>query len=108
MRMDMTGATGLKVILLALTATAAIHTRGAGTPTDEAPADRSAARHPFLYAGEWDPRKPYQSMFVVREGKVTWQYSVPLRTATGGIQEFDDATMLSNWNIIFSRMSGAG
>jgi hypothetical protein len=70
--------------------------------------DHSAARHPFLYAGEWDIRKPYQSIFLVKGGKVTWQYSVPLRTATGGIQEFDDATLLSNGNIIFSRMSGVG
>lgn len=47
-------------------------------------------------------------MFIVRDGKVVWQYSIPLRTPTGRIQEFDDATLLSNGNIIFSRMSGAG
>lgn len=52
-------------------------------------------QHDFLYAGEWDMRKPQgQSMFLVRGGKVVWQYSIPLRTATGGIQEFDDATLL--------------
>jgi hypothetical protein len=76
--------------------------------TAAASTDHSATRHPFLYAGEWDTRKPYQSIFLVREGKVRWQYSVPLRTASGGVQEFDDATQLSNGNIIFSRMSGAG
>jgi len=85
----------------------ALDLRGANNSTP-APVDRSVARHPFLYAGEWDIRKPNQSMFVVREGRVTWHYSIPLRTATGGIQEFDDATMLSNGNIIFSKMSGAG
>jgi hypothetical protein len=70
---------------------------------------RGAAQHPFLYAGEWDTRKPLeQSMFIVRDGKVVWQYSMPLHTATGGNQEFDDATLLPNGNIIFSRMSGAG
>jgi hypothetical protein len=72
------------------------------------PAVNSVARHPFLYAGEWDTRKPLQSMFLVRDGKVVWQYSIPLKTETGGIQEFDDATLLPNGNIIFSRMSGAG
>ena len=42
------------------------------------------AQHPFLYAGEWDTRKPQQqSMFIVREGKVVWQYSMPLRTLGG-------------------------
>jgi outer membrane protein assembly factor BamB len=67
------------------------------------------AQHPFLYAGEWDTRKPQQqSMFIVRGGKVVWQYTMPLRSSTGATQEFDDATLLSNGNIIFSRMSGAG
>jgi hypothetical protein len=66
-------------------------------------------QHDFLYAGEWDIRKPTaQSLFLVRGGKVVWQYSIPLRTATGGIQEFDDATLLSNGNIVYACMSGAG
>jgi hypothetical protein len=64
--------------------------------------------HPFLYAGEWDTRKPLQSMFLVRDGKVVWHYPIPLRNAAGGVQEFDDATLLSNGNIIYSCMSGAG
>lgn len=66
-------------------------------------------QHDFLYAGEWDLRKPAaQSIFLVRGGKVVWQYSIPLRTATGDIQEFDDATLLSNGNIVYACMSGAG
>lgn len=65
-------------------------------------------QHDFLHAGEWDIRKSAQSMFLVRGGKVVWQYSIPLRTATGGIQEFDDATLLSNGNIVYACMSGAG
>ncbi len=66
-------------------------------------------QHPFLYAGEWDMRHPEaQSMFVVRDGKVVWKYSIPMRTLSGAIQEFDDATMLSNGNIVFACMSGAG
>lgn len=66
-------------------------------------------QHPFLYAGEWDTRKPQeQSIFIVRGGKVVWQYTMPLKNAaTGNYQEFDDATQLSNGNIIFSHMSGA-
>lgn len=71
--------------------------------------DQSPARHPFLYAGEWDTRKPEaQSMFLVRDGKVAWQYSIPMKTPSGGTQEFDDATMLTNGNVVFSKMSGAG
>ena len=70
---------------------------------------KGVAQHPFLYAGEWDTRKPEeQSIFIVREGKVVWQYTMPLHNAAGGIQEFDDATLMSNGNIVFSKMSGAG
>jgi len=66
-------------------------------------------QHDFLYAGEWDMRKPTaQSMFLVRGGKVVWQYSIPMFTATGAVQEFDDATLLSNGNIVYACMSGAG
>lgn len=66
-------------------------------------------QHDFLYAGEWDIRKPTaQSMFLVRGGKVVWQYSIPMRTAIGAVQEFDDATRLSNGNIVYACMSGAG
>ena len=73
-----------------------------------AAADTDSKRYSFLYAGEWDTRKPMQSMFIVRNGKVTWSYSIPLRLEGGGIQEFDDATLLPNGNVLFSRMSGAG
>ena len=66
-------------------------------------------QHPFLYVGEWDNRYPKsQKMTIVRNGKVVWQYSIPIRTATGNIQEFDDATMLPNGNIVYACMSGAG
>ena len=69
---------------------------------------KGLAQHPFLYAGEWDTRKTHQSMFLVRDGKVVWHYSIPLHNAAGGIQEFDDATLLADGNIILSCMSGAG
>ena len=66
----------------------------------------STSQHPFLYAGEWDTRKPNeQSIFIVRGGKIVWQYSMPIKTASGRTQEFDDATMLSDGRVIFSRMS---
>jgi hypothetical protein len=66
-------------------------------------------QHSFLYAGEWDFRKPKaQSMFLVRDGKVVWQYSIPMRTQSQSVQEFDDVTRLSNGNIVFACMSGAG
>ena len=51
------------------------------------------AQHPMLYIGEG-----YDKMFVVNGGKVIWTYS------TGTSYEYDDAWMLSNGNILFSRM----
>ncbi|MEI8288587.1 MAG: DUF362 domain-containing protein [Verrucomicrobiota bacterium] len=66
-------------------------------------------QHPFLYCGEWDTRKPdAQAIFLVRDGKIVWRYNLPMKSARGGIQEFDDAGMLPNGNMVFSRMSGAG
>ena len=109
MKINVTRLNGLKRVLLALSVTVILPVRGADTPAGESPVDRSAARHPFLYAGEWDTRKPQeQSIFIVRDGKIVWQYSMPLHPKPGANQEFDDATLLSNSNVIFSRMSGAG
>ena len=51
------------------------------------------AEHPMLYLGEG-----YDKMFVIKDGKVLWTYS------TGTSNEYDDVWMLSNGNILFSRM----
>ena len=86
------------------------------TPTPTPPGPFSPAvlpgngpsQHPFLYAGEWDYPKPLQSVFIVRGGRIVWSYGIPLKDADGNIQEFSDATMLSNGNIVFARKTGAG
>ncbi len=66
-------------------------------------------QHSFLYVGEWDTRHPdAQKMSIVRNGKLVWQYTIPLHPSPGANQEFDDITMLPNGNIAFARMSGAG
>jgi outer membrane protein assembly factor BamB len=51
------------------------------------------AQHPMLYVGE-----NYNKMFIVKDGKVIWTYS------TGEGYEYDDVWMLSNGNILFTRM----
>ena len=51
------------------------------------------AQHPMLYAGE-----SYNKMFVINDGKVLWTYQ------TGSGYEYDDVWMLSNGNILFTRM----
>jgi hypothetical protein len=51
------------------------------------------AQHPMLYVGEG-----YNKILLVNEGKIVWTYS----TGTGW--EYDDVWMLSNGNILFTRM----
>jgi len=51
------------------------------------------AQHPMLYVGE-----NYSKMFLVNDGKVLWTYQ------TGKGYEYDDVWMLSNGNILFTRM----
>lgn len=54
---------------------------------------KGLAEHPMLYIGEG-----YNKMFLVAGGKVIWTYS------TGKGNEYDDVWMLSNGNILFTRM----
>lgn len=64
--------------------------------TNEPPADlpgKGLAQHPMLFVGEG-----YNKMFLINDGKVIWTYQ------TGGGNEYDDVWMLSNGNILFSRM----
>ena len=46
-------------------------------------------------------------MFVVRDGRVAWSWSIPSKDA-GQISEFSDATMLSDGSVVFGRKTGAG
>lgn len=54
---------------------------------------KGLAQHSMLYIGE-----NYDKMYLVNKGKVIWTYS------TGTSYEYDDVWMLSNGNILFSRM----
>lgn len=105
----------LSVVVISLTVAAGTRAGVAEAPlaplaknSPETLPGRGLAQHPFLYAGEWDHRKPDQTMFIVREGKAVWTYSIPIKTADGTLQEWGDATLLSNGNILFSRKTGAG
>jgi len=63
---------------------------------------KGLAQHPLLYCGEWQQRgKSEQVMYIVRDGKIVWTYSIP------GREEYGDCTRLSNRNIIFSRRLSA-
>lgn len=71
---------------------------------------KGLAQHPFLYCGEWNYTNPVQTMYIVRDGRVAWSYSIPLDITVYGKpdkQEFSDCTRLSNGNILFTRRFGA-
>jgi hypothetical protein len=65
-------------------------------------------QHPFFYTGQYNFPKPVQTMFIVRDGKVTWSYDIPTYDASKTLQELSDATLLSNGNVVFARKTGAG
>jgi outer membrane protein assembly factor BamB len=54
---------------------------------------KGLGQHPMLYIGEG-----YNKMYLVNDGKVIWTYS------TGRGNEYDDVWLLSNGNILFTRM----
>ena len=63
---------------------------------------KGLAQHPFLYCGEWQNRSTSQQvMYIIRDGKVVWSYTNPLKGELG------DCSLLSNGNILFSRQFGA-
>lgn len=54
---------------------------------------KGMAEHPMLYIGEG-----YNKILIVNKGKIIWTYS------TGAGWEYDDVWMLSNGNVLFTRM----
>lgn len=68
---------------------------------------RGLAQHPFFYAGEWDHPHPDQTMYIVRDGHVVWSHAIKLKSPTGIIQEYSDATLLSDGRVLFAHMTGA-
>lgn len=64
-----------------------------GRPVPPGLPGRGMAQHPMLYVGEG-----YNKIFLVNHRRIVWTYS------TGPGWEYDDVWMLSNGNVLFSRM----
>jgi hypothetical protein len=64
-------------------------------------------QHDFLYTGEWEYRKPVQTIYLIRKGKVKWTYDIPFKDSTGTMEELGDATMRPNGNVVFCTKVGA-
>jgi hypothetical protein len=91
------GNLSLKILLLAgLISGAHIASAGAQSASDQPPAsagpDAQLSRHDFFYAGE----AKQERMFIVRAGKVDWEYTYP------GEGEISDATLLPSGHILFA------
>lgn len=71
--------------------------------------DTSLSRHPFAYVGEYDTRHPEkQTLYIVRDGKVALEFSLPLHDEWGRIVEFDDVRVLESGEVIYAAMSRIG
>jgi hypothetical protein len=79
----------------------------AAAPSRASLPGKGLSQHPFVYCGEWDTRKQVQTIFIVREGKVVWTYSLPNHDERGELNEFDDVHLLSNGHVLFARKTGA-
>lgn len=63
------------------------------------------AQHPFLYCGEWNFVNPQQTIWIIRDGKPAWSYSIPYDYVFEGKKDFEelgDCTLLANGNVVFS------
>jgi hypothetical protein len=95
------------------TSPTAITAAPVSNPAANSPAElpgRGLAQHPFLYCGEWNHIQQQQVMWIVRDGKPVWSYSIPLNIVFNNkadIEELGDCTQLSNGNIVFSTRMGA-
>ena len=109
LKMGLTAAVlGSGLIAMAQTAATGPATQVAATAPyspEELPG-KGLMQHPFFYAGEWNYPKAEQTMFVVKEGKIVWQYSIPSKD-NGEISEFSDATMLSDGSVVYGCKTGA-
>jgi hypothetical protein len=90
-----------------LTLVLPIYCSVAGQDVPSALPGKGMAQHDFLFTGEWDYRKPVQTVYLIRGGKVIWSYDVPFKDPSGEMEELGDATMRANGNIVFSRKTGA-
>jgi hypothetical protein len=83
------------------------------TPITNSPATlpgSGLAQHSFLYCGEWNFNQPNQTIWLIRDGKPVWSYSIPFKITFDGkddFQELGDCAQLSNGNIVFSTRRGA-
>lgn len=68
---------------------------------------KGMAQHNFLYSGQWDTRKDSQTVYLIRNGHITWQYAIPIKDAAGQLNEYSDIHLLPNGNVLYAYKTGA-
>jgi outer membrane protein assembly factor BamB len=79
---------------------------GAEAPVSGPSPCTNLAAHPFLYAGEFQKQgNDYfnnQKVYLVRDGKVAWTYSVTKASVGGKLVELGDISMKTNGHVVMS------
>lgn len=67
-------------------------------------------QHSFLYCGEWNYVSPEQTIWLIRQGKPVWSYSIPYHVQFDGKEDFEelgDCSLLEDGSVVFSTRLGA-
>ena len=79
------------------------------TQTSEVPCTDLGFHKSYAYVGEWDTRNPdKQNLRIITDGKISFEYSLPIRDEWDRVQEFDDVFVLPDGNILYAAMSQLG
>lgn len=68
---------------------------------------KGLAQHDFIFTGEFDTRKPVETISLVQGGKVTKTYQIPIRDPSNGqLSEFSDLHRLANGDVLYAYKTG--
>ncbi|WP_123847612.1 beta-propeller domain-containing protein [Chitinophaga lutea] len=68
---------------------------------------KGMAQHDFLFSGQWDTRKDSQTVYLIKKGKIAWQYAIPIKDEAGQLNEYSDIHLLPNGNVVYAYKTGA-
>ncbi|HWA25020.1 MAG TPA: hypothetical protein VG734_05040 [Lacunisphaera sp.] len=68
---------------------------------------RGLAHHDFICAGQWDTRNPFETVYMVRDGRIVWSFAIPDKNERNETVEFSDIHLLANGNLLYAHKTGA-
>src|SRR5580700_9996371 len=102
----------LRPLLLSFASASMLSLAAPGSPapavfSPEVLPGRGLAEHDFLFTGGGEKRRPAETISIVRAGEIAWTYSTPSEEPHGRKRQINDATLLSNGNVVFAMATGA-